>query len=97
MKVTASQLNAKASELKELNTRFKAQVTELEQSELTLKSMWEGAANDAFHRAFETDKIQMNNFYNAIEMYVVRLAEIAARYQQAEATNQEIATNRTYH
>ena len=90
------ELIAKANELKSLNEQFKARIGELEATEGNLRTMWEGEANDAFHTAFTNDKIQMTNFYNAIEVYIVRLLEIAAKYQQAEAVNTEIATNRTY-
>ncbi len=96
IRVSASQLIAKANELKNLNAQFRSNIGELEATEETLRTMWEGEANDAFHNAFTSDKTQMTNFYNAIEVYVMRLLEIAAKYQQAEATNTEIANNRTY-
>jgi len=96
IRVSATQLIARANELKNLNAQLKNNIAELETTEETLRTMWEGEANDAFHTAFTSDKIQMTNFYNAIEIYIYRLLEIAAKYQQAEATNQEIATNRTY-
>ena len=38
----------------------------------------------------------MNNFYNAIEVYVQRLEEAAAKYAQAEAANAELAGTRSY-
>ena len=94
--VTASQLIAQAEALEALNTNFRSAVENLDATENTLRGMWEGEANNAFHTAFQNDKTQMGNFYNAIEVYVMRLREIAARYQQAEAVNTEIATNRTY-
>ena len=97
MRVTVNQLITKSNELKELNARFRAEITELENEEQSLKGMWEGEANEAFHTAFNNDKVQMTNFYNAIELYVIRLNEIAAKYQQAEAQNQEVAQTRTYH
>ncbi len=97
IRVSASELIAKANELKNLNSQFKGAISELETAEETLRTMWEGEANDAFHTAFTNDKIQMTNFYNAIEVYIYRLLEIAAKYQQAEATNTDIASTRTYH
>ena len=42
---------------------------------------------DKFKQEFERDKVQMNNFYNAIEQYCNKLEEIAAKYQQTEARN----------
>ena len=58
--------------------------------------MWEGQARETFHNAFASDKIQMDNFYNAVEVYAQRLEQIAAKYAQAEAANVEIASERTY-
>lgn len=97
MRVTSEQLIAKANELKELNDRFKTTISELEASENTLRGMWEGEANNAFHNAFESDKIQMTNFYNAVTIYVYKLLEIAQRYARIEATNVSISSTRTYH
>ncbi len=96
IRVSAEQLIARANELKDLNSQFRTTVNELESTEETLRTMWEGDANDSFHRAFTSDKVQMTNFYNAIELYVYKLLDIAAKYQQAEATNAQIASNRTY-
>lgn len=94
--VTASQLKAQAENLRQLNSNFKSAVAEMESMEESLNGMWDGTANDAFHAAFTSDKTQMNNFYNAIEVYIQRLEDIAAKYAQTEATNAEIATERRY-
>ncbi len=94
--VTAAQLKAQAEELRQLNSTFKSTVNDLEATEGNLNSMWEGEANNTFHNAFARDKIQMDNFYNAIEVYVNALLNIAAQYQQAESVNTETAANRTY-
>lgn len=96
IRVDVTQLNSKADELEALNTQFKKSVDDLETSANSLKSMWEGEANNAFNTAFNSDKVQMNNFYNAIGMYVTNLRKVASKYQQAEATNVEIGNNRTY-
>lgn len=94
--VTASQLIAKADELKQFNATFKNKVNALEETEATLATMWEGEAKDAFHNAFTNDKTQMNNFYNAIEQYVAVMQQIAANYSKAEATNVDTASARNY-
>lgn len=95
-KVTASQLNSQAQNLNDLNGRFKSAVEQLVSSETSLKSMWEGEANDAFHAAFTSDKAKMDEFYNLIVTYIERLNSIATRYEQTEKTNTEIASNRSY-
>lgn len=94
--VTVAQLKAQAEELRTLNSNFKTTVGELEELEATLGSQWEGEAKNAFHNAFSRDKIQMDNFYNAIERYVAALLTIAAKYEQADGINTETATTRTY-
>lgn len=89
--VSSAQLRTRASELTELNQRFKTQVTALQEKEGVLKGMYEGDAATTFHNAFTRNKIQMDNFYNCIERYAAVLQEIAARWDQAEAQNQSIA------
>ncbi len=97
IRVSAAEMLAKADELENLNNQFKTQIDALEATEGTLIGMWEGETKEAFHTAFHNDKVQLTNFYNAIKLYVLSLRQIAARYQQAEATNMETATARTYH
>ena len=94
--VNAAQLKAKAEELSAQNTQLKAQIELLNETEMSLNSMWEGDANVAFHNAFQRDKIQMTNFYNAIQQYVQVLQNTAARYSQTELNNAEIASARKY-
>ena len=96
IRVTATQLRTGADELEALNQQFRNAINQLESQEGTLNGMWDGEANNTFHTAFNNDKIQMTNFYNAIEQYVQKLNEIAARYSQAEAQNAEIAKTRNY-
>ena len=67
--VTASQLKNTANELRSLNGQFKTQTGTLESLEATLRSSWQGQANDAFHNAFLNDKAQLENFYQTIEKY----------------------------
>lgn len=96
IKVTASQLNAKAEELEGLNNQFKNTVNALEETETTLMGMWDGEAKDTFHQAFNNDKTQMNNYFNAIAQYVNVMRQIAAKYAQAEAANVGTASQRKY-
>ncbi|MDE7261697.1 MAG: WXG100 family type VII secretion target [Oscillospiraceae bacterium] len=94
--VTASQLRAKAEELRQSNEQFKSQVNTLNDQEAHLGAMWEGESKNAFHNAFQRDKAQMDNFFNAIAQYVNALESIAQKYEEAERQNIEIASNRTY-
>lgn len=94
--VSISDLKAKVDTLRQLNAQFKSQVSELEATEANLQGMWEGEAKNTFDLAFKSDKMQMDTFYNAVEVYAQRLEAIAARYAQAEASNVEIAAERTY-
>ena len=94
--VSVNDLKAKVDTLRQLNAQFKSQVGELESTEANLNGMWEGEAKETFHNVFTSDKTQMNNFYNAVEVYAQRLETIAQRYAQAEAANVEIAAERSY-
>lgn len=93
--VTSSQLLSKAEELTNLNSQFKTQVGTLEETELSLCSMWEGEAKNAFHTQFQKDKTQFDNFFNAIQVYVQTLQSIAQKYAQAEQQNVDVANTRT--
>lgn len=96
IQVRTSELRAKAAELRTLNNQFKAAIANLESVESRLNGMWDGEANDAFHAAFQTDRAQMENFYNAIEDYAAKMEAIADEYDRAEACNTQIATERDY-
>lgn len=94
--VNSKTLKSKAQELKRLNSNLKTQISNLTTQETSLNRMWDGDANTAFHNAFQNDVTQMNNFYNAIEKYVTVLQEIAAKYDNAEQSNQNVASTRKY-
>lgn len=94
--VTSAELRNAASTLREYNASFKNQVANLESSEGTLKSQWQGQANDAFHTAFMNDKAFMDKFAAEIEKYCQTLETIAAKYDTAEAANTETAVTRKY-
>ncbi|MGN0290470.1 MAG: WXG100 family type VII secretion target [Lachnospiraceae bacterium] len=91
-----STIKSKASELRSLNKKLKKQIESLVSTEKTLNSMWDGEANDAFHKAFSKDTTQMNNFYNAIEKYASSLEQIVEAYNKAEKANLNTASKRTY-
>lgn len=96
IRVAAAQLRAGAEELAGLNNSLKNQVKELEACEQNLCTMWEGQTKEAFHKAFCSDRIQMDNFRVLIERYVETLLAIASKYEQAEAKNTETASTRNY-
>lgn len=96
IRVSANELKAKANDLTTLNASLKTNVNDLEATEQNLASMWEGEARDAFHQAFNNDKIQMTNFTTLIDKFVQSLLAIAAKYEQAENVNIATATTRNY-
>jgi WXG100 family type VII secretion target len=96
IRVTSGQLRAKATELSNMNAQLKQNVSTLNDTETSLTGMWEGEAKTAFHSAFQKDKVQMDNFYNAIAQYITVLQNVAAKYEQAESQNTEIANTRSY-
>lgn len=94
--VTSSELRSRAARLQELNGQFGAKAAEMGEQENSLCSMWEGEAKSAFHQAFLRDRQQMDAFCQLIGQYIQALLEIAARYEEAEARNREMAMARKY-
>lgn len=87
IQATTGTIGNKATELQGLNAKFKKQIEDLISAESTLNGMWDGAANDTFHNAFQKDVTYMNAFYNNIEQYATKLNQIAREYEKAEQTN----------
>lgn len=96
IKVSTSEIRNKLGELRQLNQQFKSKVEALVASENTLSGQWEGDAKTAFHTAFNNDKAQWDAFAQLIENYAVALETIASEYDQKEATNANIASQRNY-
>lgn len=96
IRVTSSRLRNAAENLQNLNSQFKNKAEDLQGKEQSLAQMWEGQAQLAFHNAFTRDSQQMSAFHQLIDRYIQALLEIAARYEQAEARNAEIAGTRSY-
>ena len=94
--VTPAELRSAASTLREYNNSFKSQVQSLESSEGTLRTQWQGSANDAFHTAFMNDKAFMDKFAAEIERYCSTLESIAGKYEAAENANVDTAFSRKY-
>lgn len=94
--VTTSQLKSKISTLQSYNRQLNTQISQLQNQERSLCSMWEGEAKNTFDAAFNKDIQQMQNFYKAIEQYVAKLTEIVKSYEQAEAKNTQTANTRSY-
>lgn len=93
IRVTPAQLKQTAEELRNLNTKFKNEVSSMNDSELRLATMYEGEAQKAFHNQFQTDRNKFETFYVGIEKYVQRLIDAADAYAKAE--NQNINTAQT--
>lgn len=94
--ISMNDLRTKAEMLRQLNAQFRNQVDEMTAIEANLNGMWEGQAREAFHSAFESDRVQMSNFYNAVEVYAQRLELMLEAYIRAENANIQIANERTY-
>lgn len=96
IKVTSGELKNKASELRQLNGQFKKSVEEMTSNEQQLIGMWDGESKDAFHNAYNSDKSQMDVFYDTIEKYCQALEKNAAQYEMAEKKNLSTASTRSY-
>lgn len=93
---TTPEIRKAATDLNSSNAKFKRYVEELVAKENSLNSMWDGEANDAFHKAFQSDVKQLNKFYELIKKYVKDLQEIAKKYEDTEKKALGIASKRSY-
>ncbi len=96
IKVTSGELRNKAAALRQLNNTFKKEVEEMTQNEQSLIGMWDGETKEAFHKAYNSDRGQMDTFYQVIEQYCVALENNAAKYDEVEKKNLTTASNRSY-
>lgn len=94
IKVTPQKLKDKATELEDYNRKFRQEVEKMVGYEQQLASMWEGESQKAFRKAFNDDKLKMEQFALNIDKYVMALREDAQRYEVAENTATNIATTR---
>lgn len=94
IKVTPRELRNKATDLENLNRKFRAEVEKMVGYEAQLASMWEGDAQKAFRKAFNDDKLKMERFALNIDKYVMALREDAQKYEEAENKATDIATTR---
>lgn len=97
IKVTSRELKSKASELRNLNNQFKKAVDDMTSTEQQLIGMWDGDSKEAFHKAYNSDKSQMDVFHQTIERYCQALESNAAKYENAEQKAVNTATTRSYH
>lgn len=91
--VNASKLKETANQLNTLASQFKSGVEELRSQENILNNQWEGEANDTFHKSFQSDARQFDEFYNGILNYIKALEQAAEEYERVENTNRNIAQN----
>lgn len=94
--VTSIKLREAAEEINRLNGQFMNTREELVTAESALKTMWEGAANEAFHAAFTRDTGQMEAFYSEMTRYAQALETIAVKYEEAERRNEQLSSARSY-
>ena len=85
--VDSRQLRTKKDELAGLIMRFMLEKEDLISKETTLRSMWEGSANESFHAAFLRDSQMMEAFAELLNRYVGVMESIADRYDMAEEKN----------
>lgn len=85
--IDSSALRARKDELSGLLVRFIKEKENLCAKELSLRSMWEGVANESFHSEFMRNAGQMDAFRDVVERYINVIGYIADRYDLAEQKN----------
>lgn len=96
IRVAPSSLRGTADELSTMGKQLQTIVERLSEFEENLNVSWEGAANDAFHKAFLYDKDFMVMFYQLIGLYSEAMRQIAANYEEAEQRSADLASRRSH-
>jgi WXG100 family type VII secretion target len=96
LQVTAQQMDSAIRNLRSNNEQFRNRVNDLVSKQQELRSQWQGDANEAFNRAFETDKGKWDQFAELIDRYIEAMERIKQAYIKAEDTNKGTATTRSY-
>lgn len=94
IRVTPSELRAKADVLEGLNRQYRQEVEKMVGYEADLAGMWEGEAQKAFRDTFNRDREKMDRFAQNIDRYILALREDAQKYEDAEQKNASIASTR---
>ena len=94
IKVTPGVLRKKSEELQAGVKNLTQKMTELQERESNLSSMWQGAAKDSFHNAFMTSYSECQPFFQELQRFIVKLDETAKQYEMAEARAAEAAQKR---
>ena len=85
--VDSRQLRNKKDELLNLSQRFRQEKETLCAREESLRSMWEGEANESFHAGFIRNTGQMEAFIEVVRQYANVMESVADRYDVAEIRN----------
>ena len=92
--VTPESLRLKATELRNQKQRMATLLQNLVAQETALNAMWDGEANDAFHKEFTNSAERISRFCDMANLFAGKLEDIAAEYQMAESRNVGIANTR---
>ena len=88
IKVTPETLQGTAGEFQTINGQVKNTTGEIVSKINGLKSVWEGAASDAFIAKVSGLQQDMDRIYNMINEHVTDLNDMARNYLDAEKANE---------
>ena len=96
IRVTSQKLRETKDQLEQMNNNLKTKAEEFTTSATNLLSKWDGDAKQVMDTNFKNDRIQMDNFIALIREYCTALENQAVRYDNAEAQNVQLASERSY-
>lgn len=82
--ITPAEVRKRASELRDLNGRFKTEVENLNVEETNMAGKWVGEAKEKYHPVFQQDVEKMNALQTTIEQYIATLEIIADTLENAD-------------
>ncbi len=93
---SGSELDNLISQLKRYNDQFAAKLSEMDSTQRSLDSAWDGEANTEFNNLYKRESAIFKQFKQVVDEYITRLKAIKDEYVRTETQNQKIAGTRGY-
>lgn len=94
--VDLAKLKAALDELRTERGNLTTKVSDLQSSEKTLSSKWEGDAKTSFEAAFNSDVKYMSSFITLVQQFENALQSVIDTYRAAESANISTGSTRTF-
>ncbi len=83
--VNAVKLKKAGTDLTDLSSKLKTEMTKLDESIQKISSIWKSEAGTAYVKTYNEDKVNLNQLVQITQQMGATLQQISAKYQQADS------------